>query len=740
MANKPDNRTFTQLMPRVSFGTDDFGDIQGILRSLKLGQFQAAALLADEILDDDRIEAVTSTRVGALKATPVLVKPSDGKRKSRKIAEELGGDDDLPGEWDRMFPPSIVGELSLWGNLCNFAVAEITWEPKDGMLWPRLIHWDTQFVYWDQYSQRYLIQTMNLGPIPLPAVDETPTSDGRWVVWCPRGYRQAWRRGLVRALAKKYLMRAWDERDWARYNELHGQGIIKAIVPTGDVERANGFFSEVANRGAEPVIKCEQGNKAEGNVFDVELVEAVGKTWDTFEAFKKSLDVDIAVLVLGQELTTAVGSSGSRALGDIHNLVRLDKLREDAAIATCLRDQVLTWWAKYNYGDAELAPRPVYDVEPPADANAEAAVLKTLGDGITSLKGAVGDMVDYRIVVEDRGLPTRTEEEMQAMKDVKAEEDAADAEARAQAAPPAPVPPVAPGQQQQDDPSAPPPEPAIQEQKASALGGISCERRTFAGLPIAIENKAGTMRVWCDDARNVIGTTKMLHDYGYVEGVMGSDKEELDVYLGPDENAPDVHVVHQLATPDYKRHDEDKTFLGFPDPAAAKAAYLAHRNDGSRAFGGMSTIPIETFKRKLKRRTGTGKIRASMSDHGVELALERIAQMRRNDTLASIMALAKRERASALKAKSKSGAKRADAYVDGLAAKSIKLAGRTLAVDIVGLKAEIDAATSFEDLQRRIVRAYRGMDPEKLARVVQKARLMAHLAGRLSTKKEGARA
>jgi len=54
----------------------------------------------------------------------------------------------------------------------------------------------------------------------------------------------------------------------------------------------------------------------------------------------------------------------------------------------------------------------------------------------------------------------------------------------------------------------------------------------------------------------------------------------------PDENAAFVYVVHQLAAPDFKRHDEDKVFLGFSDEASAKAAFLAHRQDGERAYVG----------------------------------------------------------------------------------------------------------------------------------------------------------
>lgn len=57
--------------------------------------------------------------------------------------------------------------------------------------------------------------------------------------------------------------------------------------------------------------------------------------------------------------------------------------------------------------------------------------------------------------------------------------------------------------------------------------------------------------------------------------------------------------------------------------------------------------------------------------------------------------------------------------------------------DLRGLKADISAATSYDDLRERIVRRYRDtMDPKELAELVQRTRLMANLAGRLAIAKE----
>ena len=181
-----------------------------------------------------------------------------------------------------------------------------------------------------------------------------------------------------------------------------------------------------------------------------------------------------------------------------------------------------------------------------------------------------------------------------------------------------------------------------------------------------------------------------------------------------------MHVVHQLKAPEFTKHDEDKILLGFHSAEAAKAAYVGQRPDsGAKACGGMSVVPLDRFKAKLHRRTGTGKIRAAA---------------RTDETFAAIMALADRG-VAALGARAVK-AKKSKKYPDKLTEKAVALGARALATDLAGLKAEIKDATSFKELEKRLVTYYRDkMDPDKLAKIVHRTRLMANLSGRLGVVK-----
>jgi len=122
----------------------------------------------------------------------------------------------------------------------------------------------------------------------------------------------------------------------------------------------------------------------------------------------------------------------------------------------------------------------------------------------------------------------------------------------------------------------------------------------FAGLPIVVENPVGSVRYWIDSF-GVPGSTTMQYAYGYIAGTEGADSEETDVYLGPDENADDVFVVHQMCAPDFETYDEDKVMLGFPSASSARDAYLAQYTD-PRFLGSMDTVSLADFKSSLLAR------------------------------------------------------------------------------------------------------------------------------------------
>lgn len=120
----------------------------------------------------------------------------------------------------------------------------------------------------------------------------------------------------------------------------------------------------------------------------------------------------------------------------------------------------------------------------------------------------------------------------------------------------------------------------------------------WRGLTIAIENPAGSVR----RGRNRHGVTwevRMRFDYGEVVGSMGVDGDPVDIYLGPNLDAPMVYVVHQRRVNDWANYDEDKVMAGFDCQADAEAAFLSSYND-ARFLGPVTAIPVDEFVAKVR--------------------------------------------------------------------------------------------------------------------------------------------
>jgi TusA-related sulfurtransferase len=113
-------------------------------------------------------------------------------------------------------------------------------------------------------------------------------------------------------------------------------------------------------------------------------------------------------------------------------------------------------------------------------------------------------------------------------------------------------------------------------------------------LPLVIEAKAGEKRRghWKDYA------------YGYIEGTLGTDGDEVDVYVGVCYDAPNVFVVDQMRPPDFVELDEQKCFVYFQTAQQVKEAYWAMYDDDHRRLGTVRTIPMDDFIAQLNENPG----------------------------------------------------------------------------------------------------------------------------------------
>jgi hypothetical protein len=122
----------------------------------------------------------------------------------------------------------------------------------------------------------------------------------------------------------------------------------------------------------------------------------------------------MAVAILYNDLSAeSKKSAGTGA--NLQGEVRDDVKKSDASSdETDLRAQVLAPWADANYGDPELAPWPVYGVDPAEDLQALATMWSGVALALKNLDDA-GYEVDLDEVREVTGLPITGKAEPQPM-------------------------------------------------------------------------------------------------------------------------------------------------------------------------------------------------------------------------------------------------------------------------------------------------------------------------------------
>ena len=138
----------------------------------------------------------------------------------------------------------------------------------------------------------------------------------------------------------------------------------------------------------------------------------------------------------------------------------------------------------------------------------------------------------------------------------------------------------------------------------------------FQGLPVAIENRAGSVRSGTDEDGSK-WRTKYKLPYGYIEGTKGADGDEVDAYVGDKKDAPNAFVVRQKK--DDGSYDEDTVMLGFGSKAEAKKAILEHYDD-EKYIGDVVRVSMPRLKKLVEAKGRLVKISSASEQASLNFA------------------------------------------------------------------------------------------------------------------------
>jgi len=263
----------------------------------------------------------------------------------------------------------------------GFAVAEILWEQEGSTVFIRDIKPRPQELFTFGPSGRPQtgpLQFQNNQRSPAAPVSRAQSRDAagirgtlpahKFLVYSFRP-RHGNRRG--RPLLRRVFWPSWFKRQdlkfWLKFIEK-GTGSVVVRYPQGSSDQDKQRALEAAE-----AINTETAVAIPENFQIVsELLQAAraGST-DVFLALADNLcNNEIARVILGQTLTQRGGEDGrgSRALGEVHEEVRFEKVAADARdLMAVINDQLLRWLFLFNFGPEVPTPRWTIALDPPDD-------------------------------------------------------------------------------------------------------------------------------------------------------------------------------------------------------------------------------------------------------------------------------------------------------------------------------------------------------------------------------------
>ena len=261
----------------------------------------------------------------------------------------------------------------------GFAVSEILWGIENNNVFIKDIKSRHQKKFlWDEHDTMKVSTQEEPQGIPLPA--------NKFIIhkYKARSGHPS-KAGVLRVVAWMYLFKNYDIKDWVSFCEVFGMPL-----------RLGKYNAGTSEEDKEALIRAlvQLGSDAAGIIPDsteIEFIEASKTTSiNVYEALANFCNKEMSKAILGQTLTSDIGSSGSFAASKTHSEVRQDLVEADCkALAQTLRRDLIKPLVLFNFGTTARLPHIKFHCEPPEDQEKSA---KT-----------------YSVLIKDVGLPVAEE-------------------------------------------------------------------------------------------------------------------------------------------------------------------------------------------------------------------------------------------------------------------------------------------------------------------------------------------
>lgn len=378
----PSSRTYRVWSP---------GRIRAAELSAQSGILRDAADLVDWILADDKVQSALEGRVAAMLSTPLTFEPAGDKRRSRRTVRALEAEDD----WWAMIPTEEARLLITWRIVLGLGSGVLDWSTQGhgGRDLPVLRFYPPHGINFDSRRAEWRYQPEGAG-LAQPIV----WGDGTWVGHGISTSNRPWANGRWRGLARWCLLKAYAISDYGRAGETASRNVVEidkeALSTNPERQRLADDINALGRDGA---IVLPPG-------YHYRTVELAATTAQLYKDQITLADNAIAIAIRGGNLSMDV-KGGSRAAAEVQERQGdgANKRSDAEAWIETVHSHILRPWAASNYGDQNLAPWPSYDVDPPEDRTATAAMLSNLMMGAQQAAN-LGFAIDQKAFADRFGL------------------------------------------------------------------------------------------------------------------------------------------------------------------------------------------------------------------------------------------------------------------------------------------------------------------------------------------------
>jgi phage gp29-like protein len=290
-----------------------------------------------ELLTDSHLESVWSIRCSAASGAEWFCAAGGEGRREKEAAEVFA---EQLGNLDT---PRIIEEM-MDAVAYGYSPLEVIWVP-DGGRWGigDIVGKPPQWFEFDQ-ENRLVFRTGVVGTEELPA--------NRFLVARHRpSYANPYG---VKVFSKCYWPVTFKKngfRWWTVFVEKYGGAFLYGKYPGNAGEQ----YKKELLTALEKMVSDAVAIIPEGAEITIESLANKGGVSSVHSGYIEAANKEISKAVLGQTLTTEVGSTGSYAAAKAHDLVRKDLAASDRVrISECF-NRLAAVWSFYNYG-AEVAP------------------------------------------------------------------------------------------------------------------------------------------------------------------------------------------------------------------------------------------------------------------------------------------------------------------------------------------------------------------------------------------------